>query len=93
MERIFQSIPNEALMAHVVNPLNSNFFSLQTTFSPHMPPTHLISISVQALTPKLHPCPTSGLNKQSRDFDHTHSEPKQPFLLETSLLQGESSVF
>ena len=55
MERIFQSIPNEALMAHVVNPLNSKFFSLQTTFSPHMPLTHLISISVQALTPKLHP--------------------------------------
>ena len=34
-------------------PLNPKFFSLQTTFSPHMPLTHLISISVQALTPKL----------------------------------------
>ena len=30
-----------------VNPLNPRFFSLQTTFSPHMPFTHLISISVQ----------------------------------------------
>ena len=37
------------------------FFLLQATFSPHMPLTHLISISVQALTPKLHPCPLLAL--------------------------------
>ena len=37
---------------------------------PHMP---LTSISVQALTPKLHSCPLLALIKQSRDFDHTHS--------------------
>ena len=41
--------------------LNPKFFSLQTTFSPHMPLTHLISISVQALTPKLHLCPLLAL--------------------------------
>ena len=39
-----------------INPLNPKFFSFQTTFSPHMPFRHLISISVQALTPKLNPC-------------------------------------
>ena len=54
------------------NLLNPNFFSLQTTFSPHMP-----------LTPYFHFCPSSdcktrpmsisGHNKQSRDFDNTHS--------------------
>ena len=44
-----------------LNPLNPKFFSLQTTFSPHMPFTHLISISVQALTPKLNPCPLPAL--------------------------------
>ena len=39
-----------------LNPLNPKFVSLQTTFSPHMPFMHLISISVQALTPKPNPC-------------------------------------
>ena len=41
--------------------LNLYFFSLQTTFSPHMPLTHLISVSVQALAPKLYPCPLLAL--------------------------------
>ena len=53
------------------NPLNP---SLQTTFSPHMPWTHHISISVHASSDsKTAPMSTSGLNKQSCDFDHTHS--------------------
>ena len=45
----------------LINPLNPKFFSFQTTFSPHMPLMHLISISVQALTQKLHPCPLLAL--------------------------------
>ena len=48
-------------LTRTLNPLNPKFSSLQTTFSPHMPFTHLISISVQALTPKLNPCPLPAL--------------------------------
>jgi len=33
--------------------LNSKFFSVEATFSINMPLTHIISISVQALTPAL----------------------------------------
>ena len=48
-------------LTRTLSPLNPKFSSLQATFSPHMPLTHLISISVQALTPKLHPCPLLAL--------------------------------
>ena len=35
------------------NPLNTELFLLETSFSLYMPLTHRISIPVQALTPKL----------------------------------------
>ena len=50
-------------LTRTLNPLNPKFFSLQTTFSPHMPFTHLISISVQAIgchTPAQRPSSLSG---------------------------------
>ena len=59
-EECFFQLPGQNLFSGI-NPLNPKFFSLQTTFSPHMPFTHLISISVQALTPKLNPCPLPAL--------------------------------
>ena len=37
-----------------------------TTFSLHMPLTHRISISVQAVNP-------TSLRKQTRDLNHAHS--------------------
>ena len=48
-------------LTRTLNSLNPKFASLQATFSPHMPLTHHISISVQALTPKLHPFPLLAL--------------------------------
>ena len=41
----------------LINPLNTEFFSLEISFSLNMPLTHRISICVKALTPKLSPTP------------------------------------
>ena len=57
--RINELGPNDIMCTNAAR--NPKCFSLQTTFSPHTPSKHLISISVQALTPKLHPCPLLAL--------------------------------
>ena len=49
------------LFMYFVNPLNTEIFSLETSFSLCMPLTHRISISVQALTPKLNLRPLPAL--------------------------------
>ena len=51
----------EELKSHYLSPLNTEFFSLEITFSLNMPLTHRISISVKALTPKLSPTPLPAL--------------------------------
>ena len=87
----------------------SFYFSPETTSSLDMPSTHRVSISVQALTPKVNPSslpalisrllnlttPTyqSAYNSQHFWLSNTCSEPKQSSLPETNPLQGESSIF
>ena len=44
-----------------ISPLIPELFSHETSFSLYMPLTHRISISVQALTPKLHLSPLPAL--------------------------------
>ena len=48
----------------VVKELNPEFFPLEPSFSLYMPLTHRISISVQALTPKLNTSPLSPLTSR-----------------------------
>ena len=49
------------ISTHSQNPLNLELFSHGTSFSLCMPLMHCISISVQALTPKLNLSPLSAL--------------------------------
>ena len=56
--------PQYSKYYHVIenfNPLNTEFFSLEISFSLNMPLTHHISICVKALTPKLSPTPLPAL--------------------------------
>ena len=48
----------------LVSPSNTDFFSLETSFSLYMPLMHRISISVQALTPKLNLSPLPALTSR-----------------------------
>ena len=56
----------------LVNPLNTEFFSLEISFSLSMPLTHRISICVKADS-KTEPNSTSSLSKQTRDLNHAPS--------------------
>ena len=56
------SMPGGLFM--VVKELNPEFFPLEPSFSLYMPLTHHISISVQALTPKLNTSPLSALTSR-----------------------------
>ena len=58
--RPFQNYP-VFRMGYSINPLNTEFFSLEISFSLNMPLTHRISICVKALTPKLRPTPLPAL--------------------------------
>ena len=101
--------PQISALTWTISPLNPESFSHETSFSLYMPLTHCISISVQALTPKLNLSPLTALkirlvtlttpthkrafNSQHSRLSYTRSESKQPSLPEVSLLQGESSIF
>ena len=55
------SADGKMFSGYSINPLNTEFFSLEISFSLNMPLTHRISICVKALTPKLSPTPLPAL--------------------------------